>query len=185
MAPPPPLPRYPLLRPHFFVQRQSDAELRQRTRRLGPRPFLPSLDPYGRACARREPEPHHGGRRGVFVFDTMAKRASTASPVSIASTSAMAAQEIADAIAAQAQQLAYYHAYVGHRPRHSHPAAPRWSRPGAEGHEQGLLRPVGLGRQRDQDQARLVLQQPARPAGEEEDHLARARLSRLWVMSDR
>ena len=52
-------------------------------------------------------------------------------------------------------------------------------RPGAEGHEPRLFRPVRLGRQRDQHQADLVLQQRARPAGEEEDHLALARLSRL------
>ena len=52
-------------------------------------------------------------------------------------------------------------------------------RPRAEGHVAGLFRPLRFGRQRDQHQADLVLQQRARPAGEEEDHLALARLSRL------
>src|SRR3546814_11251863 len=42
-----------------------------------------------------------------------------------------------------------------------------------------LFRSLGLGRQRDQHQAHLVLQQHPRPAGEEEDRLALARLSRL------
>ena len=50
---------------------------------------------------------------------------------------------------------------------------------GAGQDEQGVLRHVGFGRQRDPGQARLVLQQPAGPAEEEEDHLAPARLSRL------
>ncbi len=88
-------------------------------------------------------------------------------------------QKIADAIAEQAKNLAYYHAYVGHGTEASITLAKMIIDRAPEGHEPRLFRPVGLGRQRDQHQADLVLQQRARPAGEEEDHLALARLSRL------
>src|SRR3546814_1302850 len=72
--------------------------------------------------------------------------------------------------------LRSWHRGVDHADQDDHrPCAPV----GRRGHEQGLLRPLGLGRQRDQHQAHLVLQQHPRPAGEEEDRLALARLSRL------
>ena len=48
----------------------------------------------------------------------------------------------------------------------------------ARRHEQGVLRQLRLRCQRHQGQAGLVLQQPARQAGEGEDHLAPERLSR-------
>jgi L-2,4-diaminobutyrate transaminase len=51
-------------------------------------------------------------------------------------------QEIADAIAAQARELAYYHAYVGHGTEASI-TLPRWSGPRAREHVQGLFRPLG------------------------------------------
>ena len=45
-------------------------------------------------------------------------------------------------------------------------------------HRQGVLRPLRLGRQRHPVQAGPLLQQPARPAREEEDHLPHRRLPR-------
>ena len=88
-------------------------------------------------------------------------------------------KEIADAVYRQMQELAYYHAYVGHSSEPAIELSRRDHREGAGRHAPGLLRPVRLGCQRDPDQAGLVLQQRPRPAREEEDHLARARLSRL------
>ena len=87
--------------------------------------------------------------------------------------------EIAEAIAAQARELAYYHAYVGHGTEASITLARMVLERAPEGHVQGLLRPRRLRRQRDQHQIGLVLQQHPRPPGEEEDHLPLARLPRL------
>ena len=74
--------------------------------------------------------------------------------------------EIAEAIGRQARDLAYYHAYAGHGTEASVTLArmvvdraPEWM-----SHVYfGLL---GLGRERDQRQARLVYEQRPRPAGE-------------------
>ncbi len=50
--------------------------------------------------------------------------------------------EIADAIAAQARELAYYHAYVGHGTEAVDHARPHDPRARARRHVQGLLRPL-------------------------------------------
>ena len=64
-----------------------------------------------------------------------------------------------------------------HPPRRSHPhAVPRPGR--RRPPRPGLLRLLGLGRQRHERQAGPLLQQPARAPGEEEDHRAPRRLSR-------
>ena len=77
------------------------------------------------------------------------------------------------------KELAYYHAYVGHGTEASITLA-KMVLDRAPDHMSkvyfGLWR---VGCQRDQHQAGLVLQQHPRPAREEEDHLALARLSRL------
>ncbi len=86
--------------------------------------------------------------------------------------------EVAEAIYEQAKKLAYYHTYVGH----STDAIIELSahhRLVARRHEEGLLRHVGFRCERNVDQDRLVLQQCAGPSEQEEDHFARARLSRL------
>ncbi|MFX4221783.1 MAG: aminotransferase class III-fold pyridoxal phosphate-dependent enzyme [Thalassobaculum sp.] len=88
-------------------------------------------------------------------------------------------REIADAIAEQAKELAYYHAYVGHGTEASITLAQMVMDRAPAGHVQGVFRSRRVGCQRDQRQAGLVLQQHPRPPREEEDHLALARLSRL------
>ena len=77
------------------------------------------------------------------------------------------------------RKLAYYHAYVGHGTEASITLAHMIAERAPEHMNHVYFGLVRLGRQRDQRQAGLVLQQRSRPAGEEEDHLALARLSRL------
>ncbi len=103
---------------------------------------------------------------------------STPWPACGASTSATATSEIADALARAGAKLPYYHAFAS---MGTEPAARLAERliaeaPGADG--EGVLRQQRLRRQRHPGQARLVLQQRPRPAGEEEDHLPRPRLPR-------
>ena len=52
-------------------------------------------------------------------------------------------QEVAEAIAAQAKELAYYHSYVGHGTEASVTLAKMVIRPCARKHEPGLFRPIG------------------------------------------
>ena len=119
------------------------------------------------------------GGEGVTVWDNNGKKSIDAFAGLYCVNVGYGRQKIADAIAAQAKQ-------PGLLPRLCRawhgcldPARQDDHRPGPPGHVAGLFRPVRLGRQRDEHQADLVLQQRARPAGEEEDHLALARLSRV------
>jgi L-2,4-diaminobutyrate transaminase len=118
------------------------------------------------------------GGKGVYIVDRDGSRSLDAFAGLYCVNVGYGRTEIADAIHEQAKKLAYYHLC---RPleRGDHPPVRAHREDGGDGHEPGLLRAVGLGRQRDQHQAGLVLQQRARPPGEEEDHLALARLSRL------
>ena len=63
-------------------------------------------------------------------------------------------------------------------PRHRHRPGRAADRAAARPHVEGVLQQLGLRGQRHRGEARLVLQQRARPPPEEEDHLARARLPR-------
>ena len=86
--------------------------------------------------------------------------------------------EVAEAIADQARQLAYYHLYAGNSNEPSIRLADRLVRMAPKGMSKVYFGLSGSGRERDQRQDRLVLQQCPRPAGEEKDHRAPSRLSR-------
>ena len=83
---------------------------------LGPGPFLPSLDPYGQHARGETPTRVIAGGEGVYIRTRPADAASMPLPASIASMSATAAQKIADAIAAQAQDARLLSRLC--RPRH-------------------------------------------------------------------
>ena len=87
--------------------------------------------------------------------------------------------KIAEAIAGQAKTSPITTPMSATAPRRSIRRSAKMIIDGARQDVEGLFRPLRLRRQRDQHQAGLVLQQRPRPAGEEEDHLALARLSRL------
>ena len=75
------------------IERTVDARPHQRTHRLGSRPFLPPVDAYGHACARRVADTGDRRRRGrVHHRRQRQAPASTPSPASTASMSAMAAR---------------------------------------------------------------------------------------------
>jgi hypothetical protein len=137
-----------------------------------PRPISPST----RAAKRRagsSPAARASGSRTAT-----ATGCSMPSPASIASMSAMAAGDRrSDRRPGEGTRLLPRLC----RPRHrslDH-ACEDDPRPRAGQHVEGVFRPGRVGCQRDQRQAGLVLQQHPRPAREEEDHLALARLSRL------
>ena len=164
---------------HHHARRTTHADQR-RTRPAGtarisstPRPISPSM-----RAARRRAASSPAARASTSRTAT-ATACSTPSPASTASMSATAARDRrGDRRAGQASSpTTTPMSATARRPRSR---SPRWcstARP--KGMSQGLFRPRRLGRQRDQRQAGLVLQQHPRPAGEEEDHLALARLSRL------
>ena len=87
-------------------------------------------------------------------------------------------ERLVQAAAKQMRQLSSYHIF-GHK---SHEPGidlvGKADRAGAGADVQGVLRQFRVGSQRHRDQADLVLQQRAWPAGEEEDPLAPTRLSR-------
>ena len=152
----------------------------ERTHRLGPRPLLPPLDPYGHACARRDRRP----------ASSPAARASTSPTRNGKQQPRRLRRALLRQCRLRPPEDRRRDRRAGEeprllprlcRPRHRGLDHARQDdhRPRAEGHEPRLFRPVRLGRQRDQHQADLVLQQRPRPAREEEDHLALARLSRL------
>ena len=91
----------------------------------------------------------------------------------------MAGPKITDAIAAQAADLAYYHAYVGHGTEPSIRLAKMIIDRAPKGMSRVYFGLSGSDANETNIKLDLVLQQRARPAGEEEDHLALARLSRL------
>ena len=88
-------------------------------------------------------------------------------------------QKIADAIAAQAKNLAYYHAYVGHGTEASITLAKMIIDRAPKGMSRVYF---GLsGSDANETNIKLIwyYNNVLGPAGEEEDHLALARLSRL------
>ena len=87
-------------------------------------------------------------------------------------------QDVADAIHAQAKKLAFYQSYAAHSTEQLIRLSERLVAMSPGEPAQRVLRPVRVRRQRDAGQARLVLQQRVGPAEEEEDHRARAGLSR-------
>ena len=99
-------------------RRQGDTAMTrplQRTQRLGPRPLLPSLDPYGHACARRERRTGSSpAAKGSTSPTRRPQAASTPLPGSIASMSAMAGRRSPTPSPRRPRSLAYYHAYAGH-----------------------------------------------------------------------
>ena len=87
--------------------------------------LLPPLDPSGPARARREPDPHHHRRLRRLHRGPRRPRRLDAFAGLYCVNVGYGRPEIADAIAAQAQELAYYHAYVGHGTRGLDHASPR------------------------------------------------------------
>ena len=88
-------------------------------------------------------------------------------------------KEMAEAAKKAIENLAYYHIFGGASNEPIIRLAERVLRPvprksRRDAPVEGVLRHGRLGRQRHQLQARPLLQQPARQAGEEEDHLPRS-----------
>ena len=141
--------------------------------------FLPSLDPPRPARPRRGAVAHRHRRRGRLHRGPRRRRLLDAFAGLYCVNVGYGRREIAEAIAAQARELAYYHAYAGHGTEASITLARMILDRAPKGMSKVYFGLVGLGRQRDQRQARLVLQQRPRAAGEEEDRLALARLPRV------
>ena len=125
-------------------------------------------------------DPHHGRRRRRHrLGQRRHDAASTPSPASIASMSAMAARRSPTPSPRRRTNLAYYHAYVGHGTEASITLAKMIIDRAPKGMSRVYFGLSGSDANETNIKLDLVLQQCARPAGEEEDHLALARLSRL------
>ncbi len=148
-------------------------------RQMGPGELLPSLDPSRPARARRKPEPHRDRRIGRLHRGPRRQAAARRLRRPLLRQCRLWPQgdRRRDRRAGARTRLLPRLCRPRHRGLdHARQDDPR---PRARQHVEGLFRPRRLGRQRDQHQDGLVLQQRARAAGEEEDHLALARLSRL------
>ena len=141
-------------------------------RRRGRSPLrLPSVHPARPARAGRVAE--HDRRRAAARASRTSTGAatSTAWPASGASTSATAGSSSPRRCAARRAARLLPRVLVDGN-GHAGTARRAADRAGAAGDVEGVLRLHRLRRERHPGEARLVLQQRARPAGEEEDHRA-------------
>ena len=115
---------------------------------------------------------------GVYVYDDEGRRYLEGMAGLWCASLGFSERRLADAAHRQMCELPFYHSFAGKVPAISTELAERLDPDGARGHGEGALRELRLRGERHRDQARLVHQQRARPAAEEEDHLAAARLSR-------
>ena len=125
------------------------------------------------------PSPHHHRRLRRHIRTATATRFLDAFAGLYCVNVGYGRTEIAEAIAEQAQELAYYHAYVGHGTEASITLANMILERAPKGMSKVYFGLGGSDANETNVKIGLVLQQRPRPAGEEEDHLALARLPRL------
>ena len=115
---------------------------------------------------------------GVYVYDDEGRRYLEGMAGLWCASLGFSERRLADAAYRQMCELPFYHSFGGKVPAISTELAERLIGIAPAGHGQGAVRQFGLRGERHGDQARVVRQQRARPAAEEEDHLAAARLPR-------
>ena len=115
---------------------------------------------------------------GVYVYDDEGRRYLEGMAGLWCASLGFSERRLADAAYRQMCELPFYHSFAGKVPAISTELAERLIGIAPAGMTRVLFANSGLGGERHGDQARVVHQQRARPAAEEEDHLAAARVPR-------
>ena len=118
------------------------------------------------------------GGRGIYVQDESGREYIEALAGLWCASLGFGEERLVEAATRQMRKLPFYHQFASQGARHRDRPGRAADRAHARAHVQGVLQQLGLRGQRHRGEARLVLQQRARPPPEEEDHLAAARLSR-------
>ena len=125
----------------------------------------------------------YGRSGGVKVYDLQGKGYIDAAAALWCVNIGYGRTKLAEVAAEEMSRIGFFHTFgaASNEPQNQARREAALAAPRARGlppYRQGVLRALGLGRERHAVQAGPLLQQPARPAREKEDHLAHRRLSR-------
>ena len=109
---------------------------------------------------------------GVYVYDDEGRRYLEGMAGLWCASLGFSERRLAEAAYRQMCELPFYHSFARKGPGDQHRARRATDPNGSRGHGQGAVRELGIRGERRRDQARVVHQQRARPAAEEEDHFA-------------
>ena len=133
------------------------------------------IHPYTNQATLRDTGPLVIERgKGVYIYDTDGKAYLEGMAGLWCTALGYDNEELVEAAATQMRKLPFAHLFTGEKPRSGDRACREAQGDRAGADLEGVLLQFRLGGERQPDEARLVHEQCARPAGQEEDHQPRA-----------